>query len=30
MPRLMFRYRLYPSKTQTKILDEELELCARA
>jgi len=27
MPRLMFRYRLYPSKAQTKILDEQLELC---
>jgi len=27
MPRLMFRYRLYPSKVQMKILDEELELC---
>jgi putative transposase len=23
----MFRYRLYPSKSQTKILDEQLELC---
>jgi len=27
MPRLTFRYRLYPSKTQTKILDEQLEIC---
>jgi len=27
MPRLMFRYRLYPSKTQTKILEEQLETC---
>ena len=27
MPRLMFRYRLYPSKTQTVILEEHLELC---
>ena len=23
----MFNYRLYPSKTQTKVLDEQLELC---
>ncbi len=30
MPRLMFRYRLYPSKAQTKILDEQLELCRNA
>ncbi|HUV34765.1 MAG TPA: transposase [Candidatus Desulfaltia sp.] len=27
MPRQMFNYRLYPSKTQTKVLDEQLELC---
>ena len=27
MPRLMFKYRLYPSKTQTKVLEEQLELC---
>ena len=27
MPRLMFRYRLYPSKAQTKVLEEQLELC---
>jgi len=26
MPRLTFRYRLYPSKAQTKILDEQLEI----
>ena len=27
MPHLMFKYRLYPSKTQTKALEEQLELC---
>ena len=27
MPRLTFRYRLYPSKRQTKILEEQLEIC---
>ena len=27
MPRLTFRYRLYPSKTQIKILEEQLETC---
>jgi len=27
MHRRTFRYRLYPSKTQTKILDEQLEIC---
>ena len=27
MPSRMFNYRLYPSKTQTKVLDEQLELC---
>jgi len=27
MPRLIFRYRLYPSKAQTKTLEEQLELC---
>jgi len=27
MPRLMFRYRLYPSKTQVSLLEEQLELC---
>jgi len=27
MPRLMFRYRLYPSKTQTKILEKQYEIC---
>jgi len=27
MPRRMFRYRLYPSKPQTEILEEQLELC---
>jgi len=26
----MFRYRLYPSKTQTKVLEEQLELCRLA
>jgi len=30
MPRLMFRYRLYPSNAQTKALDEQLELCRNA
>ncbi len=30
MPRRTFRYRLYPSKTQTKILEEQLELCRLA
>ena len=27
MPNRMFKYRLYPSNTQTKILEEKLELC---
>ena len=27
MPRRTFRYRLYPSRTQTKNLEEQLELC---
>lgn len=27
MPYRRFKYRLYPSKTQTKILEEQLELC---
>jgi len=27
MPRQMFRYRLYPSKTQTKILEKQFEIC---
>ena len=27
MPRRMFKYRLYPSKSQTKTLEEQLELC---
>lgn len=27
MPHRMFKYRLYPSKTQTKTLEEQLELC---
>ena len=27
MSQLMFRYRLYPSKTQTNILEEQLDLC---
>ena len=27
MPHLTFRYRLYPSKTQMKILEEQLEIC---
>ncbi|MCW3990614.1 MAG: transposase, partial [Candidatus Bathyarchaeota archaeon] len=27
MPQLMFRYRLYPSKAQTNVLEEQLELC---
>ena len=30
MPQRMFRYRLYPSKTQTKVLEEQLELCRLA
>ncbi len=30
MSRLTFKYRLYPSKTQTKILEEQLELCRLA
>ena len=30
MPRLMFKFRLYPSKTQMKILEEQLELCRQA
>jgi len=27
MPRLTFKHRLYPSKNQTKILEEQLEIC---
>jgi len=27
MSRLAFKYRLYPSKSQMKILDEQLEIC---
>ena len=27
MPRLMFRYRLYPNKTQKKILEKQFEIC---
>ena len=27
MPRRTFRYRLYPGKTQTEILEEQLEIC---
>jgi len=27
MPHRMYKYRLYPSKSQTKILEEKLELC---
>ena len=27
MPHLMFKYRLYPSKTQKRVLEEQLELC---
>ncbi len=27
MPYRMYKYRLYPSKSQTKILEEQLELC---
>ena len=27
MPNLMFRYRLYPSKAQISVLEEQLELC---
>ena len=30
MPHLMFKYRLYPTKTQTKVLEEQLELCRLA
>ncbi len=30
MPRRTFRYRLYPSKVQTKVLEEQLELCRLA
>ena len=30
MPSRMFRYRLYPSRTQTYILEEQLELCRLA
>jgi putative transposase len=30
MPNWMFRYRLYPSKKQKKILEEQLELCRAA
>ncbi len=30
MPRLMFKFRLYPSNTQTKILEEQLEICRLA
>ncbi|MCW3990587.1 MAG: transposase [Candidatus Bathyarchaeota archaeon] len=30
MHRRTFRYRLYPSKAQTKVLDEHLELCRNA
>jgi len=30
MHRRTFRYRLYPSKAQTKILDEQLEICRNA
>jgi len=30
MHRRTFRYRLYPSKAQTKVLNEELELCRNA
>ena len=29
MPSLMFKYRLYPSKTQIKILEEHLERCRK-
>ena len=30
MPHLMFNYRLYPRKAQSKVLDEQLELCRLA
>lgn len=30
MPRRMYKYRLYPSKNQMKILEEQLELCRLA